>query len=85
LIANNPTIKTINLKVVDNAFNAQKARLIYGYLSSSQVSVFHFQNIASSVNYKDSEYSDFIENMKPIKSLPITGVIKWCQKIVEWG
>lgn len=49
-IERNPTINNLNLVVVDNAFNAEKARVLYDILSRGQITGFTFVNLALACN-----------------------------------
>jgi hypothetical protein len=48
-----PTIKSVNLEVQDNAFNNEKAKLLFDSLSVSEVKDFTFYNSGSAFDYKD--------------------------------
>ena len=39
-MVNNPSIRTLTLTIVDNAFNAEKARTIYDVIAGTQLSGF---------------------------------------------
>lgn len=68
-------LKSLNLVVVDNAFDHGKAGLLYDMLATSLLSSFTFRNLALDVDYSGRETTDFRNNMQPIKSLPLTSVI----------
>ncbi len=48
-----PTVKSVNLEVIDNAFNNEKAKLIFNNLSASEVKDFTFYNSGGAFDYKD--------------------------------
>ena len=60
----------LNLTVVDNAFNAEKAKVLFESLSGTSLTGFTFKNIALACNYNESEADSFITNMTPLKGLP---------------
>lgn len=44
---------------------------------------FTFINVASGFNYNANEYSNFEDNMKPFKKLPIMTDIRWFREVVK--
>jgi len=70
--------------VKDNAFNNQKAQILYQMVSSQPNLIgFTFINVASGFNYNANEYSNFEDNMKPFKKLPIMTDIRWFREVVK--
>jgi hypothetical protein len=63
------TITNLTLEVVDNAFNAEKANILFEAISRSRLIGFTFRNKALGCNYNQSEFDDFSNNMAPLKSL----------------
>jgi len=55
--------------VADNAFNAEKASILYDGLIGSQVGAFNFINMALDCNYKQSEADNFMTNVACLKDL----------------
>jgi hypothetical protein len=82
LIQSSPNMNNVALSVVDNAFNAEKARILYEALSRSRVTGFSFLNRALACNDQFNEADDFRNNMQPIKSLSLTSSIVWGDMIV---
>ena len=73
-----PHCTVINLSVADNAFNGEKARMIYEGLSSSSVRTFNFTNMALACNYRENEIDNFQMNVAPCKQLDhITSTFTW--------
>ena len=70
-------MRSLTFVVLDSTFDQTKARLLYDMLSRSSLKGFTFTNLASPNNYLNNEWSDFKDNMKPIKSLPMLTDIKW--------
>ena len=69
---------TINLTIADNAFNGEKANLLYEGLSSSSVTTFNFINMALACNYRENEADNFMNNVAPLKDLTrITTSLSW--------
>lgn len=77
LVRQAPELKTINLVVVDNAFDHGKAGILYDMLSTSLLTSFTFKNLALDIDYSGREVTDFKNNMQPIKSLPLTSIMSW--------
>jgi hypothetical protein len=76
-------ITNLTLTVVDNAFNAEKARILYEVVSQSRLTGFTFNNLALACNYQASEADDFVQNMSAMKSLTqITSSCIWDDMIV---
>lgn len=75
-------MRSLTFVVMDSTFDQAKARLLYDMLSRSSLKGFTFTNTASPNNYNNNEWSDFKDNMKPIKSLPILSDIRWYTEIV---
>jgi hypothetical protein len=73
----NPTVTNLNLTVADNAFDAEKARILYESLSRSRVTGLTFVNIALPCNNRVNEADDFLTNIVPIKSLNMSTSLKW--------
>lgn len=65
-----PNLRAITLTVVDNTFDANKARILYDLISKTKINAFTFLNKAGNYNFYDNEYSNFVKHMKPIKQLP---------------
>jgi hypothetical protein len=76
-IAKTPTLVTLDLTVIDNAFNAQKAAILHEALSRSQIQSFLFTNRVLNCDGKDNEASNFRQNMAAIKSLTMKTSIVW--------
>ena len=69
---------TINLTVADNAFNAEKANILYEGLSSSTATTFNFINMALACNHRQNEADNFLTNVAPLKDLTrITTSLTW--------
>ncbi len=77
-----PNIQTLSLTVFDNRFNRDKCQILYNILSQSQLKGFTFINNADCYDLESDEYSNFEENMRPIKKLPIMSEIRWGRKII---
>jgi hypothetical protein len=73
----NPTVTNLNLTVADNAFDAEKAIILYESLSKSRVTGFTFVNIGLACNNRANEADDFLTNIVPIKSLNMSTTLKW--------
>lgn len=80
-VQKNPTLNNLNLSVADNAFNAEKARILLDILSRGQITGFNFVNMALACNGKFNELDDFRNNVAPIKSLPIGTSLTWGDNI----
>lgn len=67
----------------DNTFDKAKAGLLHAFIAESNIKGFTFVNTAGSYNFNGSEYSDFIENMRPIKYITrVMSDMRWGDKIV---
>lgn len=73
----NQSATNLNLTVADNAFNAEKARVLYESLSRSRLTGFTFVNVALACNNRGNEADDFLSNIVPLKSLNIAMSLKW--------
>ncbi len=78
----NPTANNLNLIVVDNAFNYEKASVLYDTLSRGQIRTISFTNKALACNGELNELDSFRNNMLPIKSLGIESSLIWGDTIV---
>jgi hypothetical protein len=67
----------MTLNVIDNLFDATKAHILFNIVSQSQLRGFTFINNATPIDYNQSENSNFISNMRPIKQLPIISDLRW--------
>ena len=83
-LLNGTPIQTLVLCVTDNRLNKQKCQVLYELLSRSHLKGFTFINMAMNFDFEANEYSNFVENMRPIKQLPISSEIKWGRHIVFW-
>ncbi len=73
-----PNIRNLTITVRDNNFDQAKAQILYNHLSGSSTRGFTFVNVAGNYDYQSNEYSDFVKNMRPIKSLNnVTSDIRW--------
>lgn len=72
-----PTITDLELRVVDNTFDSEKARILYEILSRSRITSFDFINLAIAVNERSNEADDFLINIAPIKSLNFPTNLTW--------
>jgi hypothetical protein len=80
-----PNLKNITINVVDNNFDEAKARILCSMLSESRVRGFTFINGAGDYNFLSNEYSNFVSNMRPIKTLSnVTSDIRWGTEIVNY-
>ncbi len=80
-----PNLKNITINVIDNNFDEGKARILYNMLAESRVRGFTFVNGAGHYNFLGNEYSNFVANMRPIKSLSnVTSDIRWGTEIVNY-
>ena len=77
----NQSIRSFSLTVCDSTLDKTKANYFYGMLSRSSIKGFTLTNIAPPNNFQSNEWSDFKENFKPIKSLPIMSEIKWYTRV----
>lgn len=77
-----PSATHLTLSVTDNAFGAEKARMLYEALSSSRIATFSFNNRALACNGAHNEADDFRNNMLPFKSMSLTSEIVWGDMIV---
>jgi hypothetical protein len=78
-----PYIKNITLTVVDNTFDANKANILYNLLSESRVRGFTFINRAEDYDFNSRENSDFVKNMRPIKTLKnVISYLSWATDVV---
>ena len=71
-----PLLRSLTLVVCDSTFDQTKARLLHDMLSKSNIKGFTFTKLAPNNNFNNSEWSDFKDNMKPIKTLPMLSDIK---------
>jgi hypothetical protein len=72
----------LNLKVCDNAFNNEKARILFDGLQGTQLTAFAFENVAGNFNYAGSESDDFMVNAGLLRQLPMTVTMKWGEMVV---
>ena len=73
-----PNLRNITLRVVDNTFDIQKADMLCKFVSESSLKGFTFVNSAGGYDYHDNEYSDFQQNMLPIKqNAGLIAEIQW--------
>jgi len=80
-----PNIRNVTMTVTDNTFDANKANIIYNLLAESRLRGFTFINGAMDFNVNGRENSDFVSNMRPIKSLNnVISDIRWGTDIVIW-
>jgi hypothetical protein len=80
-----PNLKNITITVVDNNFDKAKAQMLYNHIAESRLRGFTFINNAGAYDFLGDEYSDFVANMKPIKSLNnVTSDIRWGGEIVKY-
>ena len=80
-----PNLRNITISVIDNNFDDVKARILYNLLAESRVRGFTFINAAATYDYLNREYSDFVKNMRPIKTLSnIISDIRWATEIVTY-
>lgn len=78
-------LKNITISVVDNNFDEGKARILYNLLAESRVRGFTFINGAGNYDFLSNEYSNFVANMRPIKTLSnVTSDIRWYTEIVNY-
>ena len=70
-------MKNLNLRVFDNAFNSQKARILYDGLMSSQIKNFNFINEVQPFSYKEDEGDSFAMNVGIWKELPTKVNATW--------
>lgn len=78
----NPTVTNLNLTVIDNAFSAEKARILAAGLSNSRITGITFINGAIALNGSQNELDNFAGNVQPIKSLNLTSSVTWGDVIV---
>lgn len=71
LILGSP-LQTLSMTVTDNRLGAQKAQILYDILSRSQLKGFTLVNGAGHYDLDNNEYSNFVENMRVLKKLPIS-------------
>jgi hypothetical protein len=76
-IRNCHSCRLLNLKVCDNAFNNEKARILFDGLQGTQLTAFAFENVAGNFNYAGSESDDFMVNAGLLRQLPMTVTMKW--------
>ena len=59
----------VNLTVADNAFNGEKANILYDRLIGSTIGTFNFVNMALCCNYRNNEADNFMSNVACLKDL----------------
>ena len=69
----------VNLTVADNAFDSEKASILYDGLIGSRIGTFNFVNLALCCNYRNNEADNFMSNVACLKDL---GQIKTS---LTWG
>lgn len=68
----NSSIQVLTVSVVDNYLNGAKCQILYETLSRSRLKGFTFINNTGHYDMtNNNEYSNFIDNMRPLKKLPI--------------
>ena len=73
-----PNLRNVTLRVVDNTFDLQKAHIVCKLVNESNLKGFTFTNSAGPYDYSNSEYSDFQQNMAPIRQHPgLIADIQW--------
>ena len=77
-----PSATNLTLSVTDNAFGAEKARMLCEALRSSRLTTFSFTNRALACNGAHGEADDFRSNMLPFKSMSLTSSIVWGDMII---
>lgn len=79
-----PNFRNITLSVIDNTFDKTKAQILYNLIAESRMlKGFTFTNICGTYNFDGNEWSDFVDNMRPIKQLHnVTSDISWGSQIV---
>lgn len=78
----NPTVTNLNLTVIDNAFSAEKGRILAAALGNSRITGITFVNGAIALNGNQNELDNFAANTQPIKLLNLTSSITWGDVIV---
>lgn len=73
-------MNSFTLIVTDTNFDNEKAKLICDTIAQSSIKEFTFINCAKDIDYKGTEYSDFEQNMKPLKTLSIKSKLTWYGK-----
>lgn len=76
-LLNAPSINNLTLEVVDNAFNAEKALVLQQAMMGRTMVGFTFVNHATGMDYNESEYSNFVAYVQPIKELPFQTNLEW--------
>lgn len=56
---------------------------MYQLLSTSSAQTLLFMNVAANMDFKENEYSGFVDNMRPIKMLPIQSTMRWWTETVQ--
>jgi hypothetical protein len=80
-----PNLRNITISVVDSNFDDVKARILYNLLVESRVRGFTFINAAGNYDYLNREFTDFVKNMRPIKTLSnVTSDMRWYTEIVTY-
>lgn len=67
------SLRNVALYITDNTFDRAKAQILYNFVSASKITGFTLINNAGPYDFKGNEYSDFLQNMQPIRSLPQLG------------
>lgn len=80
-----PNLRNITLTVIDNTFDKAKAQILFNLISESRMlKGFTFINSCGSYNFNGNEWSDFEDNMRPIKQLNnVISDIRWGTQIVR--
>lgn len=77
-IRRSPYCTVVNLTVADNAFNNEKAMILYDGLIGSTLTTFTFTNIALACDGKNQEATNFIQNVAQLKDMgSITASFTW--------
>ena len=80
-----PNLRNITISVADSNFDDVKARILYNLLVESRVRGFTFINTAGNHDYLNREFTDFVKNMRPIKTLSnVTSDMRWYTEIVTY-
>jgi hypothetical protein len=63
-------LRNLTLTVVDNGFDARKAQILYEVVAQGNLKGLTFINRAQAFDFRNDEYSDFNQNVQPLKQLP---------------
>ena len=80
----NSSADELYLMVQDNFFNRSKAEALQEVIQHSKIRNLVFNNTAMGYDADGSNYSDFDQYMRPLKSSVLRSDITWSSKVVLW-